>query len=231
MRSEVPFIGIQISADGFRPLDEKVSAIDAIEMPQNAKSLRRFLGMCGFYHRFVPKFSDIASPLTDMTKGYRKNSKAKLQWTDVSRQAFVDLKLALKRSVKLAFPSPEAHLELTTDASASAAGAVLNQVRNGVKEPIAFFSRKFTENEAAKSAFDRELLAVYMALRNFEWLLGQEFTIVTDHKPLAHALAMKNPNSTAEPLVITNLRIQLHNQTRRRSRQCRSRCSIYDPST
>ncbi len=91
------------------------------------------------------------------------------------------------------YPKLNASLELVTDASNSAAGAVLHQVVDGAHQPLAFFSKKFSSVEAKKSAFDRELLAIFLTLKHYNWLLGQDFTIVTDHKPLTHALSMKNP--------------------------------------
>jgi cleavage and polyadenylation specificity factor subunit 1 len=191
-QTEISFVGTHISEHGLRPLAGKVNDVDAFELPTNAKGLKRFLGMAGFYHRFVDHYSDIASPLTDLLqKGTRK---ACLVWTKEAKHAFKQLKEALKRSVTLAFPASNAKLELTTDASGVAAGAVLHQVVDGKKEPLAFFSRKFTKGERIKSAFDRELLAVFLSLKKFDWLAGHDFKIVTDHKPLVDALGMKKPS-------------------------------------
>ncbi|MEM7469106.1 MAG: reverse transcriptase domain-containing protein, partial [Pseudomonadota bacterium] len=189
----VQFVGIQISANGARPIPDRVAAISDIPAPETVRALKRFLGMIGFYHRFIPSFSHIAAPLTSLTRGKNIKSSSKVNWNEAASEAFAALKRALRSSVQLALPRHSAHLELTTDASNYAAGAVLHQVVDGQKEPLAFFSRKFSPSEAKKSAFDRELLAIFFSLKHFSWLLGMSFTILTDHKPLLHAINMKSP--------------------------------------
>lgn len=192
-QKEVEFVGIEISQHGFRPLKEKVAAINLLEPPSTVRGVKRFLGMCGFYHRFVKNFSAIASPLYAVTQGTKKNSNVAVNWTPELTESFNALKAGLKSCVTLAFPDPSASIELVTDASEVAAGAVLHQVVDGKRSPLAFYSRKFHPNESKKSAFDRELLAIYLSLKNFNWLLGLPFKILTDHKPLVNALSMKSP--------------------------------------
>jgi hypothetical protein len=192
-KTEVSFIGVHVSQNGIKPLAEKIQAIQEMPQPQKIKDLKRFLGMAGFYHRFIPNFSHIAAPLTDLTKNYKAKANAVVEWSEAPKQAFEKLKQAVGNAVQLAFPEAHAQLELTTDASELAAGAVLHQIVNGEKQPLAFFSRKFTTLESRKSTFDRELLAVYLSLKHFSWLLGTQFTVVTDHKPLLNALTMKAP--------------------------------------
>lgn len=191
----VSFVGTQISAAGIKPLPSKIRAIIDFPRPQTVKGIRRFLGMAGFYHRFVPDFSKIASPLTDLTRSKTGKGNHRLNWdaNDEAAKAFTALKKALENSVTLAFPDPSAKIHLVTDASGVAVGAALNQVRDGKTEPLAFFSAKLSPQESQKSAFDRELLAIYLALKRFYWLLGSKFTIKTDHKPLVRALDMVNP--------------------------------------
>lgn len=190
---KVNFAGIEITSTGIRPIPGKVSAIAAFPRPETVKGLKRFLGMAGFYHRFVPGFSSLAGPLTDLTRSKAGKGNHKLSWNPDANTAFESLKKALQQAVTLSFPDPHAEIQLVTDASGVAAGAVLNQVKAGVCEPLAFFSAKFNDAESKKSAFDRELLAIYMALRHFSWLHGSPFVIKTDHKPLVHAMTMVNP--------------------------------------
>lgn len=189
---------MEITPEGILPLADKVKAIQKVERPKTVEQLKRFLGMTGFYHRFIEKFSDIATSLTNMTRNIdNKTSRLSsriLTWTTEAETAFLNLKQALQNCVKLAFPAPDAKLELATDASGRAAGAVLHQVVNGVKQPLSFFSQKFTNEEVRKNAFDRELLAIYLALKHFEdWLMFPNFQMLTDHKPLVRALQMKKP--------------------------------------
>lgn len=146
-----------VSSAGIKPLPDKVEVIQRIPKPKTVRELKSFLGIAGFYHRFIPHFSHIAQPLTDLTRGVSGKSTASIKWTSDADNAFKHLKSALQNSVTLAFPCPSAKLELTTDASLQAAGAVLHQIIEFEKQPIAFFSRKFTPQEMRKSAFDREL--------------------------------------------------------------------------
>ncbi|GBM57544.1 hypothetical protein AVEN_97656-1 [Araneus ventricosus] len=96
-------------------------------------------------------------------------------------------------STLLVYPSPDARLSLTYDASDRALGSVLSQEENGEWKPLAFFSRKLTPAEQRYSVYDRELLAVYASVRHFSFMLeGHNFTICTDHKPLIYALPQKH---------------------------------------
>ena len=131
--------------------------------------------------------------MTDLTRGVEGNSNAKVALPPDAVKAFEELKSGLRNCVKLAYPDPDASLELTTDASQLAAGAVLHQVKDGERMPLAFFSKKFSRTEINKSTYDRELLAIFLSLKNFNWLLGQSLVIRTDHKPLTFALTKKSP--------------------------------------
>ncbi|GBM37273.1 Transposon Tf2-8 polyprotein [Araneus ventricosus] len=96
-------------------------------------------------------------------------------------------------STLLVYPSPDARLYLTCDASNRALGSVLNQEENGEWKPLAFFSRKITLAEQRYSVYDRELLAVYASVRHFSCMLeGRNFTIYIDHKPLIYAFTQKH---------------------------------------
>ena len=192
-RDSVVYVGMNISAQGIEPVKGKVDEIRNFPRPTTIQGLRRFLGMAGFYHRNVPHFSEVAAPLTDLTRNHKKGSSTDIKWTEVSNKAFDDLKSSLHAAFRLNFPHPQAKLELTTDASGTAIGAVLHQMVNGERQPLAFYSAKLKPNESKKSAFDRELLAIYRSLKHFDWLLGSQFIIRTDHKPLVNCLGMKNP--------------------------------------
>ena len=104
--------------------------------------------------------------------------------------AFTKIKDALADATLLVHPQPDAPTYLITDGSDVAVGAVLQQKINSVWSPIAYFSRKLKPAETRYSVFDRELLAVYLAVRHFRHFVdGRSFYIVTDHKPLTFALA------------------------------------------
>ena len=90
----------------------------------------------------------------------------------------------------LVHPDPHAATAISVDASATAIGAVLQQHIDGEWRPLAFFSQKLTPTEIKYSTFDRELLAIYRAIRHFRYFLeGRNFTVCTDHKPLGFSLS------------------------------------------
>jgi cleavage and polyadenylation specificity factor subunit 1 len=176
--TSVEFLGYSISADGIRPLQSRVHAIDNFPRPTTVKGVQEFLGMINYYHRFIPHAAATLAPLYDAVSGKRKT----LQWTVANDTAFTN-------AATLAFPNPRANLILSTDASNVAIGAVLEQVLEGTRQPLAFFSRRLLPAQRNYSTFDRELLAAHQAIRHFRYILdGASFTIQTDHKPLVTAL-------------------------------------------
>lgn len=184
---EVKFLGYHVSKDGIRPLEEKVEAIKRYPEPRSIKELRRFLGMVNFYHRFVPRSAQRQAPLNALLKGPVKKSQP-IQLSEEAQRAFEDCKNGLCQAAMLAHPESNATLSLVTDASDTAIGAVLQQLKNGAWEPLSFFSRKLSPTQVKYSPYDRELLAIYKSIQYFRHMLeAKVFTIYTDHKPLTHA--------------------------------------------
>lgn len=184
---EVTFLGYHVSKYGIKPLEEKVEAIKQFPEPRNIKELRRFLGMVNFYHRFVTHSAQRQAPLNALLRGPVKNSQP-IQLSEEARRAFSDCKEGLCQAAMLAHPNSDAKLSMVTDASDTAIGAVLQQLRNGAWEPLSFFSRKLTPTQAKYSPYDRELLAIYKSIQYFRHMLeAKVFTVYTDHKPLTHA--------------------------------------------
>ena len=182
----VDFLGHRVSPAGVSPLPSKVSAISRFPQPTTIKGLQEFIGMVNYYHRFLPKIAHIMQPLFKSLTGKPK----KLEWGTEQQKAFEETKTSLASATTLSFPRPGVPLTLTTDASSVAVGAVVEQTIMGTTRPLGFFSRKLRPAEAKYSTFDRELLAVYLAVRHFKHLLeGNSFTILTDHRPLVHAFS------------------------------------------
>ena len=181
---KIDFLGHEISSEGVRPMASKVEAVQQFPVPKTIKALQEFLGMVNYYRRFIPDVAGLTSPLSDILRGKPKH----LQWNDQQQAAFEQTKKALCNAVRLTYQDPKAALRLTTDASNVACGAVLEQIVNGVPMPLAFFSKKLSHQQMKYSTFDRELLAVFQAVRHFKFLLeGSSFEIQTDHQPLVHA--------------------------------------------
>ena len=186
----IDFLGHRVTAQGITPLPERVEAIRRFPRPQDAKFLSEFLGVVNFYHRFIPHAAALMGPLHNMS--HAKGDK--FLWSDQLQSAFDTTKHALASATLLNHPSTTATTCLTVDASDLAVGGVLEQFLNGTWKPLAFFSRKL---EKSYSTFDRELLAMYSAIKHFAYFLeGRKFHIYTDHKPLTFALASSSERWT-----------------------------------
>ena len=183
----VEFLGHHVSAKGVSPLPEKVNAIVDFPVPTSIRQLRRYLGLVNFYRRFVPSCAQIVQPLTDILKGKRRNKTIQLTHAEV--EAFNASKATLAEATLLCHPVQNAPLSLTTDASNVAVGGVLQQLVDSTWQPIGFFSKRLQPTETRYSTFSRELLAVYLNVRHFRHMLGRDFRVYTDHKPLTHAFS------------------------------------------
>ena len=142
--------------------------------------------MVNVYHRFVPKAAKIMHPLY---AGSTVTSKD-VNWTSDMNIAFERTKEALAQATMLVHPRSDAPTAITVDASEVAVGGVLEQLIDDVWHPLAFFSRQLRKPERKYSAYDRELLALYLSIRHFRYFVeGRSFAAYTDHKPLTFALA------------------------------------------
>ncbi|XP_026732807.1 uncharacterized protein LOC113497452 [Trichoplusia ni] len=152
--------------------------------------------MLNFYRRFVPDAAKRQAPLNTLLMGTNVKGSQPVQMTQELLQAFEDCKESLANSTLLAHPDPAAELSIATDASNVAVGAVLQQKsKNGYWEPLGFFSKKLTPSEKKHSPFDRELLAMYEAVKYFRHMIeARDFYIITDHKPLTHAFVKTSEN-------------------------------------
>ncbi|GFU11222.1 hypothetical protein TNCV_3290331 [Trichonephila clavipes] len=192
--TELIFLGHFITPDGIKPLPDKVQAVLDYKQPETVGSLRKFLGLLNFYRRFLPKAAEQQYLLSEFLKGPKGKKDSKpLNWSSEAITAFQRRKQALVDAALLAHPSPSAPLALHVDASDYAIGGALPQVVDSELQPLAFFSRKLTSSEKSYSAYDRELLAIYSAIRHFRYMLeARDFTVFTDHKPLTYAFRQKS---------------------------------------
>jgi hypothetical protein len=166
--SEIQFLGHRVSADGVEPVPEKVEAIIDLPQPTTKLALQSFLGMVNFYRRFLPNFAQVIQPLNDAVAESTRSKLKSIEWSEDCQAAFLAAKEALRSFRVLAHPSSTAPTELYTDASDLAIGAELRQQQtDGDWRPIAFFSKRLAKAQRKYSTFDRELLAIYEAIRYF----------------------------------------------------------------
>ena len=196
--ANLTFLGHHISTKGFKPIEQKVQTITKFPKPQTMKQLRRFLGMINFYRRFIPGCAEILQPLNKMLSS-AKSSKKKLKWSVEAVSAFLKIKQKLSNATLLTFPTPNAKTAIFVDASVSGCGAVLQQrpEKSGTWKVLSFYSQSFSLTQSRNSTFDRELLAVYLAIKHFRYFIeGRTLTVFTDHAPLCKAIFSQSQNSS-----------------------------------
>ena len=179
--SQVLFLGHVVSAKGVHTDPKKTEAVSQLCEPKNVEQVRSFLGLAGYYRRFIPKFATLSAPLVALTKKH-----AKFVWNDIHVEAFSCLQRLLCEAPVLAYPDFHQPFVLQTDASDLGLGAVLSQVDPfGHDHVISYASRSLSDREKKFSATEKEILAIIFAIDHFRaYLLGAKFTLVTDHSAL-----------------------------------------------
>jgi hypothetical protein len=192
-QKEVSYLGYVIGEGVIRPQVEKVDAMRNCTPPTTKKKVRSFLGLAGWYRRFIPNFSERASPLSDLTRAAAPN---RVVWTEQCESAFQDLKGAVCGDSVLLSPDFDRPFIVQTDASGVGLGAVLLQEVDGFRRPVAYISRKLVPRERRYSAVELECLAIKWALDSLRYyLLGRPFHLETDHRALQWLERMRDTNS------------------------------------
>ena len=175
---KVLYLGHIISSEGIAPNPDKVRAVREFQIPTNARAVREFLGIAGYYRRFVPNFAKVAGPLHALTR-----QQVPFVWTPKCQEAFEKLKELLVSPPVLAYPCFAKPFVLHTDASGLGLGAVLEQEQDdGQLHPVAYASRTLSKHERNYGITDLEALGVVWAAKHFRaYLLGHKCLVYTDH--------------------------------------------------
>ena len=155
--------------------------------------VRSFLGLAGYYRKFIKNFADIAAPLTNLTK---KAAPLKVKWTEECSKAFQRLKEHLCREPILKAPDFSKKFILQTDACDNGLGEVLSQKdEDGIDHSIVYISRELLPRESNYAIIEKECLAIKWAIDTLKiYLLGTHFIFQTDHNPLKWLARMRNQN-------------------------------------
>lgn len=187
--NRIKYLGHYITSKGLEVDPDKTAAIQEMPTPKNVKQVQAFLQTCSWYRRFISNFSEIARPLSNLTK-----KKVSWEWGKEQEIAFETLKHLLTSPPVLGQNDSSKPYILRTDASKYALGAVLLQGTGADEHPIEYASRLLTKAERNYSTTEREALAIVWALNKFRaYIDGQEVTVATDHQPLRWLMNLKSP--------------------------------------
>ena len=174
------------------PAVGKIEAVRSFPIPKTKKQVRQFLGLTGYYRRFVDKYAEHTFLLTEATKN---SAPERIVWNNDVNVKFCFLKDALCGIPSLTLPVPSDEFLLQTDASSIGLGAVLSVLRDGEELPVAFYSRKLQPRERRNSDTELEGLAMVAAVHHFDaYLITHPFVIETDHKALVFINSAKHEN-------------------------------------
>lgn len=215
-QTTVKYLGHIVSEKGIETDPEKITSLKTWPKPNNLKELRTFLGLCGYYRRFIKDYSKIVKPLNALTAGYpptQKHRKPNVKpekyhnpkeafgdrWTTECKDAFDTIIDKLTTAPILGFADPKSPYVLHTDASTIGLGAVLYQEQQGQKRVIAYASRGLSQCEARYPAHKLEFLALKWAVTDKfqDYLYGGQFVAVTDSNPLTYVLTSAKLDATS----------------------------------
>ncbi|MCG8430404.1 MAG: reverse transcriptase, partial [Candidatus Omnitrophica bacterium] len=198
-KQEIHYLGHIISVNGVKPLPDKLKAIQEMPAPTNPKEIRQFLGLAGYYRKFVPRFADLSRPLTKLT---RKDEK--FVWTKECQASFQILKESLCKDPILKYPDTNKSYMLFTDASKYAWAGVLTQgypdeQGKTTQHPVAYVSGLFNKTQVKWAALTKEAFAIYKSVKKLIiYTSGCEVLIKSDHKPLKRFLEKATQNENVD---------------------------------
>ena len=198
-KSEIHYLGHLISTEGINPLPNKLDCIQHMPAPRNAKEIKQFLGLTGYYRKFVPRFADISRPLTTLTKKDKK-----FEWTPACQKSFDLLKETLCGEPILKYADTNKPYILYTDASKFGWAGVLTQSHTTVIDgkstttdhPVAFVSGLFRGSQVNWAILTKEAFDIYMSVKKLSsYLTDAKILLRSGHKPLEKFLQKNTLNS------------------------------------
>ena len=202
-KKHIQYLGHLISDEGIQPLPEKLESIAKMPIPKNAKQVKQFLGLVGYYRKFVPRFADISRILTKLT-----HKDEEFKWTPECDKCFHMLKDYLQEAPILRYPDPAASYTLYTDASKYAYAGVLTQRQDDTDHPVAYVTGLFRGSQLNWAALTKEAYAIYMSVKKLSFYLDSaRITVRSDHLPLKRFLEKNTLNAK-----VNNWAVELESQ-------------------
>ena len=202
-KQHIQYLGHLISKAGFEPLPEKPESIRNMPAPKSPKEVKQFLGLIGYYRKFVPCFSNMSRPLTHLTR-----HDVKFEWMEKCEKSFIRLRELLIEYPILRYPDSSKPYIIYTDASGIGWSGVLTQEETDEKgrsksHPICFVSGQFRGSQLNWATLTKEAYAIYMSIRRLTfYLTDTEITIKCDHLPLKKSLNKQTLNSKVNNLAV-----------------------------
>ena len=210
-KKHIQYLGHLVSENGFKPLPEKLESIRKMPVPRTAKEVKQFLGLIGYYQKFVPRFVDISRPLTKLT-----HHNVVFEWTEQCSKAFNHLRELLMEYPILRYPDPKQGYILYTDASGIGWSGVLTQEHLDEKgksknHPICYVSGQFRGSQLNWAALTKEAYAIYMSVCRLSfYVTDAEVTIRSNHLPLKKFLNKQTMNSKVNNWAVELEQFRLH---------------------
>ena len=202
-KQHIQYLGHLISEEGIKPLPEKLQSIREMPAPRNPKEIKQFLGLLGYYRKFIPRFADISRPLTLLTR-----HDVEFDWTDRCQKSFEHLRALLMQHPILKYPDQEKPYMLFTDASKIGWSGVLTQPywqggedspSTGKKpkyHPVCYVSGLFRGSQLNWAALTKEAYAIYMSVKKLTFYITEaDVTVRSDHLPLKKFLEKRTMNA------------------------------------
>jgi hypothetical protein len=224
-KQEVEYLGHLISEEGVKADPEKITAMTNWPIPKTPKALRGFLGLTGYYRKFVQGYGGIAGPLTSLLK------KESFQWNEGANIAFNRLKEVMTTPPILGLPDFSKPFLIECDASGEGLWAVLMQEG----KPIAYYSHKLKGRNLLLSTYEKEMLALVSAVQKWRhYLLGYKFKVKTDQQALKHLLQQRIGTPTQQrwvsKLLGFDFKVEYKQGKENKAADALSRIQTSDPS-
>ena len=188
-QQEIKYLGHVVTCEGIEPDPDKIKAVAKLVPPDNLNQLQSFLGLVGYYRKFVDNFATVCEPLYELTK-----SDVEWKWGDAQNKAFQHVKTILTSDPVLVHPDFSKTFTIHTDASNTGLGAILSQVVDGRERVVQYISRVMQGFEMKWPIREKEALAIKWAIEVFRpYVYGSRFTVETDHQSLEWLMSAKQP--------------------------------------
>lgn len=192
-KTTLKYLGFIVGNNSLATDPAKVESMTNYPRPQTSTEVKRFIGMCSWYRRFIKDFSSLVNPLNALLKGKKK--KQTISWNDDAEAAFLAIKQKLVSAPVLSQPDFSQKFFVQSDASDVGIGGMLTQFIDGEEKVIAYASRSLSKAERNYSVTERECLAVIFCIEKFRpWIEGTPFTVITDHYSLLWLNNLKTPS-------------------------------------